>query len=110
MKLRDYLHSLNAKGITEDVCVDGSECEIAICGGDIKLTPFALDYFKEALDLPFDAKNNLIESDNDKDYDDYDDYGTGVLALAEKLIVSLAGYYSSDLYDKYFKGEDAKLI
>ena len=107
--LREWLHVHNESVEDIDVSVDGTTCYIAVCFGDIRFTPEGEEYFKDALDN-LHMSGSCIVSDRDEDYDEYEDKGTGRIALAEQLLYALAGYVSVSDYDKWFEGETAKLI
>ena len=107
--VREWLHAHNIADDDIDVQVDGTSCYIAVCFGDIRFTPEGEAHFKDALDnLRMDGC--CIVSDRDEDYDLYDEKGEGRLALAEQMLYALAGYVGVSDYEKWFEGENAKLI
>lgn len=109
---RDYLHALNVMGEDVDVSVDGTGFVIAVCP-PIALTPDGEKEFGEVLDTLYvdvEEYGNCVMSDSDEDYDLYDEYETGKLQGAIELLASLAGYCPSSKFDKWFEGEDAKMI
>lgn len=103
--LKDLLRAINLFDKDTDVEVDGSDCCIAVCP-PVELSPAGLEHFAEALTLP--VEGTCIMGRNDRDYDLQED-GDGALALAEELVVSLAGYCSCEAYEKWFE-KDAKAI
>ena len=48
--VRDYLHTLNVLNKDIDVSVDGTDTCVAVCGGEIKITPYGEEVYKEVLD------------------------------------------------------------
>lgn len=107
--LREWLHARNSAEEDVDVQVDGTDCFIAVCFGEMKFTKEALEYFKDCLDNMYVCEN-IILSKNDEDYADYEERGEGRLALTEELLKSLAGYCSCEDYEKWFENEEATLI
>ena len=112
--VRDYLHTLNVLNKDIDVSVDGTDICIAVCGGEIKITPYGEEVYKEVLDnenLYVDVAEfgNCILSENDDDYYLVDD-DEGALVKASEFLYALAGYCGSGHYAKCFEGDDAKLI
>lgn len=105
---REFLHGHNATDDDIDMSVDGTSCYMAVCFGDIRLTPEAEAEFGECLDK-LRVEGACVVSDNDEDYDLIDE-DHGLLYKAACFIESLAGYCSCTDYDKWFEGETAKLI
>lgn len=98
--LGEFLDMVNFFDKDVDVQVDGTDCYIAVCAG-VELTDEGEKYFKKALALPMDGY--CVISKNNKDYDEYEEKGTGVLAKAEELLYALAGYCACSDWDKWFK-------
>lgn len=94
-KLKDLLHAINIIGDDMDVCVDGVG-EICVCP-PIKLTAAGREYFKSALNAKVDC---CIVCDKDDARSEE----------AMKLLESLAGYCSTTDFERWFEGDDAKLI
>lgn len=112
--LREYFHALNTLCADVDVTVDGTDECIAVCT-PIRLTPKGEEKFGALLDSPrlyVDVKEygNCIMCDDDEEYEKYEENGRGLLGKSVYLIYSLAGYCSAKMYDKWFTGDDAKLI
>ena len=105
---REFLHMHNATEDHIDMGVDGTDCYMAVCFGDIRLTPEAETEFGECLDK-LRVEGTCVVSDNDEDYDLVDE-DRGLLFKATCFIESLAGYCSVNDYEKWFEGDDAKLI
>ena len=105
---REFLHMHNATEDDIDMGVDGTDCYMAVCFGDIRLTPEAETEFGECLDK-LRVEGTCVVSDNDEDYDLVDE-DRGWLFKAACVIESLAGYCSVNDYEKWFEGDDAKLI
>ena len=105
---REFLHRHNATDNEIDMNVDGVDCYETICFGDIRLTPEAEAEFGECLDK-LRVEGTCVVSDNDEDYDLVDE-DRGLLFKATCFIESLAGYCSVNDYEKWFEGDDAKLI
>jgi hypothetical protein len=112
--LREFLHIMNTTDNDIDMSVDGTDTYMAVCFGDIKFTPEGEKMFGDCLDkLHVDGRCIVGE---ESDYDQYDDYlegeseDGGLLRTAEILLHALAGYCSCSNYDKWFEGDDAKLI
>lgn len=106
---REFLHVHNATEDDIDMSVDGYAVSLDICFGDIRLTPEAEKEFGECLDKLRVEEGTCVVSDNDEDYDlIYED--RGLLFKAACFIESLAGYCSVNDYEKWFEGDDAKLI
>lgn len=105
---REFIHKHNNTEDDIDMSVDGIGCLMALCFGDIRLTPEGEAEFGECLDkLRVDGA--CVVSANDEDYDLIDE-DKGLLHKAACFIESLAGYCSCVDYDKWFEGETAKLI
>lgn len=110
--VRELLHYINCMEKDVDVYVDGID-GIAVCGGEIALTPAGMAEFGEVLEMEMDDYY-IVGSDDD--YGDLQDYRVedkgdgGRLQKAWEFLCSLAGYCSCDNYDKWFKGDDAELI
>ena len=112
--LREFFHVMNASDNDIDMSVDGTDTCMAVCFGDIKFTPEGEKMFGDCLDnLHVDGQCIVGE---DSDYDQYYEYWEGDgddggrLRTAEILLHALAGYCSCSDYDKWFEGDDAKLI
>lgn len=105
---REFLHAHNATEDDIDMYVDGTNCYMAVCFGDIRLTPEAEAEFGECLDK-LRVEGTCVVSDNDEDYDLIDE-DEGLLFKAVCFIEALAGWCSCEDYDKWFEGENAKLI
>ena len=105
---REFLHVHNATDDDIDMYVDGTNCYMAVCFGDIRLTPEAEAEFGECLDK-LRVEGTYVVSDNDEDYDIVDE-DEGLLFKAACFIEALAGYCSESDYEKWFEGDDAKLI
>lgn len=109
--LREYLHAYNAlEHNAIDVSVDGTGFCIAVVFGEIKLTNEALRYFADALDNLYMYDESCVTSDNDSDFDEFEENNGGRLALAIEFLSALAGYCSCSDYDKWFEGDDVELI
>lgn len=117
MTFREFIHGHNATDDDIDMSVDGTDCYMTVCFGGIRLTPEAEAEFGECLDklrvegacVVSDIEGACVVSDNDEDYDLIDE-NQGLLYKAACFIESLAGYCSCADYDKWFEGENAKLI
>lgn len=109
--LREFFHVMNSFDNDIDMSVDGTDTYIAVCFGDIKFTPEGEKMFGDCLDN-LHVEGGCVIMGEDADYDKYDDYygDGGRLRTAEILLHSLAGYCTCEDYDKWFLGEDAKLI
>lgn len=106
--LKDLLRAISVLQDDIDVSVDGTDLTIAVVGTDgIRMTPAALKHFKDAFTLPVEG---TVVMGEDKDYDDYDENGGGRLGKACELLNALAGYCSVEDYEKWFEGDNAKLI
>lgn len=110
--IREFIHYLNCTEKDIDVYVDGID-GIAVCGGEIALTPAGMAEFGEVLEMEMDG-HCIIGNDDDydilTDYQEEDKGDGGRLQKAWEFLCSLAGYCSCDNYDKWFKGDDAELI
>ena len=115
LTLREMLHFLNCQEEDRDIYVDAMEGAdgIAVCGGDIALTHDGFEKFGKVLDMKMDG-NTIIGNNADYnamyDYEELEKGDGGRLYLALELIRALAGYCNSSDYDKWFEGEDAKMI
>lgn len=105
---REFIHRMNYTEDDIDMSVECTSCYMAVCFGDIRLTPEGEAEFGECLDhLKVDG--TCVVSDNDEDYALINE-DKGLLHKAACFIESLAGYCSCVDYDKWFEGETAKLI
>lgn len=108
--LRDLLRAISVLETSVDVSVDGTDFSIAVEGCDgIRLTPKAEKHFERALALPI-GDGCYVTTNNDSDFDEYDESGTGAIAEAEDLLEALAGYCSTTDFAEWFEGADARLI
>ncbi len=82
--------------VCDDVC---EELYIAFCG-PMELTESGEKQFGEALDYELEITGDVAIVKID---DDNDDVWGARLEKAKELFYSLAGYCSSDDYDKWFK-------
>ena len=102
--LFDLLHAINVIGIDMDIMVDGID-SIAVCP-PIKFTPEGLSQFRMALgaNVEVEYKSNFHSdtyiSDSDED----------VNIEAWRLLSSLAGYCGANKFNKWFEGDNAKII
>lgn len=109
--LREFLHVYNAlKHEAIDVLVDGTDFCIAVCFGEIRLTNEAQRHFADALDKLYMYDESCITTDVDEHFDEYEEKGTGPIALAAELLAAMAGYCSCSDFEKWFEGSDAELI
>lgn len=107
--LRDLLKALSVLEECKDVSVDGTDFCIAVEGdGGIRLTPEAEKHFAPALKMPIEGCTVMGLTDDD--YDAYEEEGKGRLALAVELLRGVVGYCSNEKFERWFEGEDAKLI
>lgn len=113
--LRQFFHVMNSFDNDIDMSVDGTDTYIAVCFGDIKFTPEAEKMFGDCLDN-LHVEGGCVIMGEDSDYAKYDEYyegnseDGGRLRTAEILLHSLAGYCDCEDYDKWFEGDNAKLI
>lgn len=102
--LKDLLHAINILGDDRDVTVDGIDA-IAVCP-PVKFTPEGLEHFRKALDATVE-----VEYKNDSHRDTYvSDDREDINQDAWNLLVSLAGYCPEKTFDKWFDGDNAKMI
>lgn len=111
--LRDYFHALNVLNVDTDVDVDGADEGCAVVP-PIKLTPKGEEVWGSLLDnkdlyVDVEEYGNCIMSDNDDDYVQVEN-SEGNLNDALSFIWCLAGYCPSSKFEKWFEGDDAKLI
>ena len=105
--LREYLHSLNVVNKDVDIFVDGHDVTIAICP-PIKLTPEGeseFGYLLDNKDIYVDSDIDVVMSDNEDDYK-----SDGNLWKVSKFVIYLAGYCPTYKFNKWFEGDDAKLV
>lgn len=100
--LENYLNACQIIGEDRNIVVDGIDA-IAYCG--TRLTPEGRKHFAECLNLPMHEENGhpspCVISNDDADYDE--DNENSRLALAWEMLAGMAGYCSSENYDKWFK-------
>lgn len=112
LTVRELIHYLNCTEEDRDIYVDGID-GIAVCGGEIALTPAGMEKFKTVLDMELNG-DCIIGTDDDYEalskYQEEDEGRGGKLQLAWTFLAALAGYCSCENYDKWFKGDDAELI
>lgn len=108
--LREFFHVMNTFENTIDMLVDGTDCNMAVEFGVITMTPEGEKHFAEALDNLMVDEGYIITSDDNDAYDEYEEKGTGLIALGVELIQALAGWVSCNDYDKWFEGETAKMF
>ncbi len=102
--LKDLLHAINILGDDRDVFVDGED-SIAVVP-PVKFTPEGLKHFKKALDASVE-----VEYKNGCHRDTYvSDEEEGVNEYAWNLLVSLSGNCNESNFNKWFEGENAKMI
>ncbi len=102
--LKDLLHAINILGDDRDVTVDGIDA-IAVCP-PVKFTPEGLEHFRKTLNATVE-----VEYKNDSHLDTYvSDEEEDVNERAWNLLASLAGYCPEKDFNKWFEGEDAKMI
>lgn len=109
--LREFLHVYNALGHESiDVSVDGTGFCIAVEFGEIRFTKEAQQHFADALDKLYMYDESCITTDVDEHFDEYEEKGTGPIALAVELVAAMAGYCSCSDFEKWFDGRDAELV
>lgn len=102
--LFDLLHAVNVIGIDTDIFVDGID-SIAVCP-PVKFTPEGLSQFRMAL-----AANVEVEYENQSHSDTYvSDNDENVNIEAWRLLSALAGYCGASRFNKWFEGDNAKII
>lgn len=109
ISVREFFHVHNQIEEDIDLSVDGADCFIAVCFGEIKLTKEGERVFGDMLNS-LRMSGYCIVSDNNADYDEYERYEMGKLTLAKDFLLALAGYCSSSNYEKWFEGDDAELL
>lgn len=110
--LFEYLKENNSIPQSKDYSIDGTDCQMAIDFGEIKITPLGLEKFHDCLThMLVDELNSSIISPDLIDYTEYDENpNEGVIADTVEFINALAGYCKWTLYEKWFEGPQAKMI
>lgn len=96
--LEDLLYEINKLEDDRDVTVDG-EGTIAVVA-PVCLTPAARTEFGEVLKLRADG--DIVLGYHSEDYE-----AGGTIEEAWRFLTALAGYCSTENYEKWFEGEEA---